>query len=228
MARLRTRARIDKQRGLGTDNDTSAIDSLMSSTNRTNGTDEAPSDMLARLSIEEMKNGRFGVEVQANDITHSGMIEPNGGPSHKTSNGVGSPSVPSAKGGHGEGAMNGKKAMEAMQALHVLQGSASGVSGSRKIGPSSPSRAPEGSGKASSRSGAPEEDYVEEDEDSSDMSASDEDGSWISWFCSLRGNEFFCEVDEDYIQVSFRIYFILPLSFFTMYSDTYFCRMTLI
>ena len=37
------------------------------------------------------------------------------------------------------------------------------------------------------------------------MSDEDQDSTWIEWFCRLRGNEFFVEVDEDYIQDSFNL-----------------------
>jgi casein kinase II subunit beta len=34
---------------------------------------------------------------------------------------------------------------------------------------------------------------------------SEDDSTWISWFCALKGNEFFCEVDEAYIQDEFNL-----------------------
>lgn len=47
-----------------------------------------------------------------------------------------------------------------------------------------------------------------EDEGSSSdfqSDSTDEDYAWIPWFCSLKGNEFFCEVDAAYIHDSFNL-----------------------
>lgn len=46
---------------------------------------------------------------------------------------------------------------------------------------------------------------VELADESSELTGSDEDSTWISWFCGLRGNEFFVEVDEGYIHDDFNL-----------------------
>ncbi|XP_027921971.1 putative casein kinase II subunit beta-4 isoform X2 [Vigna unguiculata] len=46
----------------------------------------------------------------------------------------------------------------------------------------------------------------ETDIEGSDVSVSEgDDSSWISWFCNLKGNEFLCEVDDDFVQDDFNL-----------------------
>lgn len=50
-----------------------------------------------------------------------------------------------------------------------------------------------------------DDDDDEDGEENSQMTASEDETSWISWFLSLRGNDFFCEVDEAFIQDDFNL-----------------------
>lgn len=46
---------------------------------------------------------------------------------------------------------------------------------------------------------------IDEISNSSSDLHSDDDYAWISWFCSLKGNEFFCEVDDNFAQDGFNL-----------------------
>lgn len=42
-------------------------------------------------------------------------------------------------------------------------------------------------------------------EDSTETTASEDETSWITWFVSIRGNDFFCEVEEAFAQDDFNL-----------------------
>jgi len=49
------------------------------------------------------------------------------------------------------------------------------------------------------------EDEMYDSSSGSQTDSTDDDYAWIHWFCALKGNEFFCEVDITYIQDGFNL-----------------------
>ena len=45
----------------------------------------------------------------------------------------------------------------------------------------------------------------QDSEENSETTESEDETSWITWFVSIRGNDFFCEVEEPFIQDDFNL-----------------------
>lgn len=51
-----------------------------------------------------------------------------------------------------------------------------------------------------------EADLLEQEGESEESEEeSEEETSWINWFVSIRGNDFFCEVEESFVQDDFNL-----------------------
>ena len=53
--------------------------------------------------------------------------------------------------------------------------------------------------------GEPLEEEEEEEDVDTETTGSDDDVSWITWFVNARGNDFYCEVDESFVQDDFNL-----------------------
>lgn len=49
------------------------------------------------------------------------------------------------------------------------------------------------------------EDEEEEEEEEDEEEEEEENVSWVTWYCSIRDHNFFCEVEEAFIQDDFNL-----------------------
>ena len=65
-----------------------------------------------------------------------------------------------------------------------------------------------------------EEEVNQNDSDDKEIYNDLSEGGWISWFCGLDGNEFFTEIDENFIRNTMNLYGLQKTKNFKHYIDT--------
>lgn len=110
----------------------------------------------------------------------------------------------SAQRGQLSGDAEAERLFEAMEELHMDDDDnharhALGVHGAGSLGSGS------SDDDSSEDDDDDDDDDVDAHEDDDELDGSEEEASWIAWFCSLRENSFLCEVEEDYIEDDFNL-----------------------